>query len=219
MSGKDIAEAVLRVGFPALTFAAVREELGVSESTLYRHAPDRDALVRLALEHAMSKVAWPSLQGPWREVLHGYAIAAWRMFEAYPGSATEAARGIVPPGTMRLMARVCAALMRQGFTAAHAVLAVDLVFDLVADNRRGVEHIDRLVPGAATGRLAARREWAGVPEVGGEDNPLDDQEWKAVGVAFRGAVDAPPLEWFSGKLSVVLDGIAQSLAPDAGTVS
>jgi len=38
----QIAQAVIDVGFPNLTFAAVREKLGVGESTLYRYAPDRD---------------------------------------------------------------------------------------------------------------------------------------------------------------------------------
>ena len=35
----QIAQAVIDVGFPNLTFAAVREKLGVGESTLYPVRP------------------------------------------------------------------------------------------------------------------------------------------------------------------------------------
>ncbi|MEZ5088439.1 MAG: helix-turn-helix domain-containing protein [Micropruina sp.] len=107
---------MLDVGFPALTFAAVRERLGVGETTLYRYARDRDELVRLGLDHAIEQVDWPPLTGPWRELLESYALAAWHAWAAHPGSATEAARGIVPLGIMRLMDDVCAQLIRQGFT-------------------------------------------------------------------------------------------------------
>ena len=48
-----VARAVLDVGFPTLTFAAVRKRLGVGESTLFRYAPDRDELVRLGLSLAL----------------------------------------------------------------------------------------------------------------------------------------------------------------------
>ena len=47
LTREQIAKAVLDVGFANLTFAAVRDRLGVGETTLYRYAPDRDELVRM----------------------------------------------------------------------------------------------------------------------------------------------------------------------------
>ena len=52
LTREQIAKTVLDVGFANLTFAAVRDRLGVGETTLYRYAPDRDELVRMGLEYA-----------------------------------------------------------------------------------------------------------------------------------------------------------------------
>ena len=112
----QIAQAVIDVGFPNLTFAAVREKLGVGESTLYRYAPDRDELVRMGLNYAFSQVEMPPLEGHWRDILHSQAVHLWRSFEKYPGSATEAARGVVPAVAMYFLEELCAALIRRGFT-------------------------------------------------------------------------------------------------------
>jgi len=76
----QIAQAVIDVGFPNLTFAAVREKRGVGESTLYRYAPDRDELVRMGLNYAFSQVEMPPLEGHWRDILHSQAVHLWRSF-------------------------------------------------------------------------------------------------------------------------------------------
>ena len=62
LTRETVARAVLDVGFPNLTFTAVREHLGVGESTLFRYAPDRDELVRLGLGLAMESVEMPPLR-------------------------------------------------------------------------------------------------------------------------------------------------------------
>lgn len=243
LTREQIADAVLAVGFAELTFAAVRERLGVGETTLYRYAPDRDELVRLGLEGAIAGTTWPALDGPWRPVLTAHALTAWHMFEAHPGSATESARGIVPPGVMRLVDVLCTALMREGFTARNAVLACDIVFDLVTDNRRGVEHIDALVPSAGPGRASMHTGWAhpgaeaaaaaaaateaaaaaktavtaAEPTEAASEHPgthaAGPAERDAIHAAIRASIEMDPLEWFSGKLEVVLDGVERALGP------
>ena len=112
-----VARAVLDVGFPTLTFAAVRKRLGVGESTLFRYAPDRDELVRLGLSLALESVEWPELKGTWRQVLVDYATCTWCFWEAHPGSATEASRGVITPMLVRLNDELCSFLMERGFTA------------------------------------------------------------------------------------------------------
>ena len=74
LTREQIAKTVLDVGFANLTFAAVRDRLGVGETTLYRYAPDRDELVRMGLEYAYSGIEVPSFEGPWREVLTAHAL-------------------------------------------------------------------------------------------------------------------------------------------------
>lgn len=221
LSHEAIARAVLEVGFRGLTFAAVRERLGVGQTTLFRYARDRDELVRLGLDYAIGQADWPPLTGPWRSVLEAYALTVWRIWESHPGSATEVARGIFPRGAMRLTVDLCALLIRQGFTPDNAVLACDIVFDLVTDNRRGVEHIDGIVgsdPG--TSREHLHQMWSSqtgssAPGPEGAEHGVGSAEQAAVYASMRAAIAASPLDWFTRKLHIALDGIEHSLAPVA----
>ena len=115
LTREQIAKTVLDVGFANLTFAAVRDRLGVGETTLYRYAPDRDELVRMGLEYAYSGIEVPSFEGPWREVLTAHALNTWHSLEKYPGAATEVARGIVPPIATYFFEELCVILIKQGF--------------------------------------------------------------------------------------------------------
>ena len=200
-----VAQAVLETGFPRLKFAAVRERLGVGESTLFRYAPDRDELVRLGLDLVIGSIAWPELEGTWREVLTQYAHCAWRGYERHPGSATEVSRGIIPSGGIRILDDVCVHLMNCGFTAQEAVLACDLVFDLVIDSRRGVEYLDGLLGDGASRRAEIKETWGSEAETGG------DTRHRAVAEARRAAVGVAPFEWFRRKLEVLLDGLSVSI--------
>ena len=89
--------AVLDRGLPDPDLRLSPERLGVGESTLLPYAPDRDELVRLGLSLALESVEWPELKGTWRQVLVDYATCAWCFWEAHPGSATEASRGVITP--------------------------------------------------------------------------------------------------------------------------
>jgi AcrR family transcriptional regulator len=219
----DVARAVLEVGFRDLTFAAVYDRLGVSENTLFRHVPNRDELVRLGLELALGDVDWPSLEGPWREVLESYALAAWHGLAAHPGAATESSRGIVPRAILLLMDELCTVLLHQGFTVPNAVLACDLVFDLVTDHRRGVENIDALLQGPGPGRNAMHTLWedAAVTTPGraingcGASDAGDAEERSLIHEEIQKSIAADPLYWFRDKLHVVLDGVEHALAPRA----
>ena len=203
-----VARAVLDVGFPTLTFAAVRKRLGVGESTLFRYAPDRDELVRLGLSLALESVEWPELKGTWRQVLVDYATCAWCFWEAHPGSATEASRGAITPMLVRLNDELCSFLMERGFTARNALLACDLIFDMVVDHRRAVEHMDGLLAEAGPERDDLRRTWAPEESIG---EPVPG--WDAIRQAKLEAVDSSPRDWFMKKLEVILNGVAVSLAP------
>lgn len=96
MDAEAIATAVIAVGFRDLTFAAVAERLGVGQATLYRHASNRDELVRLGLDRALRIAEWPEEDGEWRPLLERWAIAAWRVWEQHPGAVLELTRGVVP---------------------------------------------------------------------------------------------------------------------------
>lgn len=202
----DIAEAVLAVGFQELAFAAVAERLNVGQATLYRHAANRDALVRLGLDLAVRRTQWPDLDGTWRELLERWSLASWHAWAAHPGAVAEATRGLIPASVVELSDRVGVALVERGFTPRNAVLAVDLVFDLAADSRRGVEALaETLESQSAPVRQAIELEWA-------HRHGAGDVAAQLRGEMVR-AIREDPVAWFHGKLRIVLAGIGQELAP------
>ncbi|MDO5082144.1 TetR/AcrR family transcriptional regulator [Arachnia propionica] len=206
LSREEVAEAVLEVGFPDLTFAAVRQRLGVGETTLFRYAPDRDELVRLGLGRMVETARWPTLSGSWRDVLRACAHCLWRTCERHPGAAAEAARGLIPLSGVRLVDDLCIHLVECGFTAHGAVLACDMVFDLVIDSRRGAEGLDGLTGGGPR-RRDLQEVWGALPEPEEGGDPVR----RVVQETRRTMVQRPPIEWFDTKLEIILDGVAASL--------
>ncbi len=209
MNADAIATAVVEVGFHDLTFSAVAERLGVGQATLYRHASNRDELVRLGLDRVLRTAEWPDADGEWRPLLERWAIAAWRVWEQYPGAVLELTRGVVPWSIVSLSDRVGTALVERGFTARAAVLAVDLVFDLTADSRRGVEILDApMVTQEGRVREVLEKQWRRPPA----------ERADSVGAQVHDemilAITAEPFDRFHGKLRVVLAGIAQELVGD-----
>lgn len=205
-----IADAVLHVGFVGLTYAAVSERLGVSLATLFRHVRGRDELSRLGLDLAMRRHEWPRLDGPWRPMLEAWAVSAWTLWAAHPGAAVEVSRGVVPPAVVQLSDQVSAALLDAGFTVDNAVRAVDLVFDLVTDSRRGVEALD--LEQSSTGgtvRDAIEAQW----QRADVDDDVAIADRRAIRASTGDAVRADPMAWFVGKLQVVLAGVEAELAP------
>lgn len=209
MDAAAIATAVIEVGFRDLTFAAVAEKLGVGQATLYRHASNRDELVRLGLDHVLRTAEWPDVDGEWRPLLERWAIAAWRVWEQHPGAVLELTRGVVPWSIVMLSDRVGTALVERGFPARAAVLAVDLVFDLTADSRRGVEILDApMVTQDGRVREVLEKQWRKPPTERADSVEAQVHDEMIL------AITADPFDWFRGKLRVVLAGIAHELAGD-----
>ncbi len=210
-----IARAVIDVGFEDLTVAAVRNRLGVGQTTIYRYAADRDELVRIGLAYLVDRAPWPSLEGPWRQVVSEHAITLWNLWAEHPGAATEAVRGVLPLSILRLTDDLCAVLLRQGFEPADAILACDVLFDMVTDNRRHLEHHQR---SGDLREIAADLKRNGVPcpiraRADPASRPATEDECRTIHTAIEEAVTADPLNWFTRKLRVVLDGMEHSLAP------
>ncbi len=205
-----IAHAVIEIGFADLTVAAVRERLGVGQTTLYRYVADRDELVRIGIGYLLKHAPWPSRDGAWRDVLSRHAMALWHLWEAHPGSATEVARGVYPLAGVRIADDLCAVLLRQGFTPANAILACDIVFDMVTDNRHALEHYDftgesvnaEHVPDRYPNQIESKLA-----------HPATDGERQIIHAEIQKAFVAQPSDWFANKLRVVLDGVEHSLAP------
>lgn len=209
MDAEAIATAVVEVGFRDLTFAAVADKLAVGQATLYRHASNRDELVRLGLDHVVRSAEWPDADGEWHLLLERWAVAAWRVWEQHPGAVLELTRGVVPWSIVMLSDRVGTALVERGFTPRAAVLAVDLVFDLTADSRRGVEILDApMVTQGGRVREVLEKQWRTPPTERADSVEAQVHDEMVL------AITADPFDWFRGKLRVVLAGIAHELAGD-----
>jgi len=72
---------------------------------------------------------------------------------------------------------------------------------LVTDNRRGVEHLD-LLSGDAERRKNLHQMWSEATD--------SSAEIQLIHYAIQAAITMDPLEWFTGKLALVLDGIEAS---------
>ncbi|WP_068424901.1 TetR/AcrR family transcriptional regulator [Piscicoccus intestinalis] len=81
--GKELEGAILAAaweqftqgGYPAVTMDLVAERAGTSKPVLYRRWPDRDALLRAAIQHAVSRVR---LQAPGTGSLRDDMLALMR---------------------------------------------------------------------------------------------------------------------------------------------
>lgn len=212
LTREQIAKTVLDVGFANLTFAAVRDRLGVGETTLYRYAPDRDELVRMGLEYAYSGIEVPSFEGPWREVLTAHALNTWHSLEKYPGAATEVARGIVPHIATYFFEELCVILIKQGFTAKKAVLTCDMLLDMVIDSRRSVEHSDAFIAETGAGREEIQHQMQRTStDLQSFQDPGASAERQEIRTILRDSVTSDPLEWLRHKMTILLDGIEYSL--------
>ncbi|MFI6602698.1 TetR/AcrR family transcriptional regulator [Nonomuraea sp. NPDC050536] len=76
-------EVVDAEGAEALTMRRLGAQLGVAPMSLYRHVPNRDALLAAVVNRLFSEVE-PALAQSWSETLYGFAAAYRRMLLAHP---------------------------------------------------------------------------------------------------------------------------------------
>lgn len=194
---ESIAKAALRVGLDKLSITAVAAELGVAHPTLYRHVRGRDDLITAAVDLLLRDIERPLPSTGWRDYLRRTGIAVLDVAVSTPGI-VEAMRRIptAPSAMITWFGDVAAALIGLGFDDADAVLATDLVFDMMIDS-------------AATGWLSdtGRADLASLAQSWAQSMPSQ------VPQATLAASVADPTAWVHRKLDIVLDGIAVALAP------
>lgn len=203
-----IARAVIAEGFRGLTVNAVAARLGVGPATLYRYVPTRPELLALGFQHVLSQVSWPPRDRPWQPLLAEHATTLWHCFAAHPGVVSEVSQGPIPAAMVALYDDLAVALAVQGFSAPNAVLAVDSVIDLTIDHRLGVERLDLVTADQQVLRDSLTATWTAPSS---PDSGLAART--QVRQAMTDAIAAPPLEWFTRKLDLVLAGIGQRLTP------
>lgn len=202
-----IVEAAVAVGFEDLSVSAVARHLGVKHSTLYRYFSSKEELIAAAADQVVAAASWPAPRAGWRPYLRAVARTTFLLFEEHPGLAMQIAGMRVSLAALaRQSASTASVLVDLGFDAESAVLAQDLVNELVllyflAGQRSG----DASTPEDAA---ELRRNNLLGDITASADPPVAD--------AFSRVIAGHPADWLTRKIEVVLDGIAAS-APATST--
>ncbi|MGA4544259.1 TetR/AcrR family transcriptional regulator C-terminal domain-containing protein [Uniformispora flossi] len=138
----QVALALQEDGRP-LSMQAVADRLGVQRPALYHHVADRDALVALVaaarIEDAMDESWMPADDADWRTWLEAFARTSREsLLELTEPAEYQLFVGSVGRRQLDQVERLFAVLLRDGFAARTAGLAVTLVGELVHANVRSV---------------------------------------------------------------------------------
>jgi AcrR family transcriptional regulator len=128
LSREEIVRTAIAVadegGVRALTMATVARTLGsYTAMALYRHVPNKDALIDLMLDQVTAEIALPETASTdWRAHLQAVAISSWEMVMRHRWYAQLVhTRPPLGPNMMRRTEHVLGVLTRQGATPAEAV--------------------------------------------------------------------------------------------------
>ncbi|WP_278313105.1 TetR/AcrR family transcriptional regulator [Lolliginicoccus levis] len=191
----DIVAAALAEGLLDATMPAVARRLGVSHSALYRYCADRNALLQACIAQAVTSMPWPDPEEPWRTMLPKLAETTWAMLARYPGLTETMLTATRSPEELTILAeKFVGGLVRQGFTAQDAILAIELIGDLTLTTFTAMQRLDAPVEGGGTARDLARQDWVRPGVL--SDALADEALWHG-----RGALD--------NKVALLIDGFAQ----------
>lgn len=120
----DAAKRIAEGGIDALTMSALAAELGVTPMAAYRHVRNREHLVALVLDSALSEVEVPP-GGRWTVRLRTLHTAIVDALDRYPGLFFAVPADAHPPldNATRLLEGYLAILLDGGFSEEHAALA------------------------------------------------------------------------------------------------
>jgi hypothetical protein len=159
------------------------------------------------MDHVVSAVSWPEPGHDWAAYLREHAWTTFRLLDEHPGLAGQVMSLRAAATAYRQVSRqTVTALLDLGFGAAEAILAYDLVHELVllfflAGQRQGDP--------ARTPDEAAELRRGLVRQA----RPAVDPR---LFEALVQIVNGPPRDWFARKLDVLITGLA-SLAPPNGS--
>ena len=193
---EQIADAVIEIGLASATLATVAERLGVTHAALYTYVGDRDGMIALAVDRVCAQTAWPRLGSDWRAGLDTEAWTWWHLCVGSPGFVEAVSVTQFRSVELnRRLALIGTWLRGHGFSVEAAVLAVDVVLDLVFDVAARVE------------RYRHREHRPSQAEM--QAFPPEVRE------TLHAVLSDEPAAWLAKKLRVVLAGIAAELAPSA----
>lgn len=156
LSAESIVEAALELadaqGLQAVTMRAVGARLGAAAMSLYRHVPNKDALLELMADRVLAKLPCPDPDAPWQGEIHGFFLAFHDLLLEHPAVAQVMIEmALAGPELSMRGEQVLACLLGGGLdepTAAQAITAFTwhtVGGSLYAIARRNPQHEDRSI--------------------------------------------------------------------------
>lgn len=132
LSRERILDAALELvdaeGLEALSMRNLGQRLGVEAMSLYKHVPNKAALLDGIHERILSELKFPSRGGGWKRTMGSLARELRRLLAAHPLAmplfATRPVRGA---GALALIDRALGILLDAGFTEKRAAQALDAI--------------------------------------------------------------------------------------------
>ncbi|HWF54257.1 MAG TPA: TetR family transcriptional regulator [Solirubrobacteraceae bacterium] len=156
LSAATIVEAALELadadGLQAVTMRAVGARLGAAAMSLYRHVPNKDALLEQMADHVLAKLPYPDPEQPWQGEIHAFFLAFHDLLLEHPAVAQVMVEMALAGPELSLRGeQVLACLLGGGLdepTAAQAITALTwhtVGGSLYAIARRNPQHEDRTI--------------------------------------------------------------------------
>lgn len=205
---RTAVELADRLGLDALSTRRLATELGVATAALYRHYPDRDALLAAMAELVLAGVPAPPPSSDWRTRLRHEARQEWELYRSHPWLLTVLARIRPPvgPALFEILERYLSALDRPGLSSR----------DLLA----GYLAVSGLVQGIALlwSAEAVPRRPGPAPAASAHSDLADLLDPNSSALMYRlfGGEDPPDLdldEILDAGLALLLDGLALRFGP------
>jgi TetR/AcrR family tetracycline transcriptional repressor len=154
LSADAIVQAALEIadadGLDAVTMRAVGARLGAAAMSLYRHIPNKDALLELMADKVLAGLPDPDPGGDWRQELHTFFLAFHDLLLEHPAVAhVMIEMALAGPELSMRGENVLACMLGAGFdepTAAQMISAFTwhtVGGSLYAIARRNPAHEDR----------------------------------------------------------------------------
>lgn len=169
----QIVEAAIELaraeGLDALTIRRLAAAVGASRMALYRHVPDKDALLTLLANEIAERHVVPAdaLAGDWPDRLCALAYGMRRELRAYPGFAELImTRGNHGPGGLRVAETIADILAAAGLGEPAAARYYLVFIDLVLGRAHREEHGDPTAPRRNAPLFTAAEDGARAPRFG-----------------------------------------------------
>lgn len=199
---ESIARAALEIGVNKATIPIIALHLGVDHSSLYHHVKGRDEIISMAAEVAIKELNWRAPEATtWREELIVLTDSIWALYDQNPGLAEAINHAeVTPQNGILSFAESVSLLQDKGFPLDEAVVAVDILVDMVKECFLGWWSI---VKSESDGSLR-RDRMIEIWETQARNTPEKaDQINAMVGIMKSGT-----RLWWESKRDIVLDGIA-----------